>query len=145
MDNPSFIQRLESVLLSIGIGFFQTLFFFLTPPQQSLMVSLFHYAIFMAGLYYFIYYASPNGTYRVAFFLFVFASLVSYVVFNKCLLTHMEHGISKQTNAIQRTMETFFGSSMEGNWSSKIVLSLLTFLTGGILIHDYGVGYASTG
>ena len=138
-QTPTIIQRIESFLIAIGISIFQTVFFFLNASNQSLMVSFFHYAIFFVGLYYFIYRAKPNGVYRPLFFSFVLISLVCYLVFNKCLLTHMELGISKETNAIQGTIESFFGSQIEGNVSSKVVLSLLTIVTGLFLINDYGI------
>lgn len=135
----SWIRRLEAFLVAVGILFFKSIFFFLSAPHQSLMVSFFHYAIFFAGLYYFIYRAKPNGLYRPLFFVFVLFSLVCYLVFNKCLLTHMELGICKEANAIQGTVESFFGSQVEGNTSSKVVLSLLTVVTGLFLINDYGI------
>ena len=130
---------METLLIAIGILFFKSILFFLEPLQQSLMVSFFHYAIFFVGLYYFIYHAKPNGIYRPLFFGFALVSLLSYLVFNKCLLTHMELGISKEANAIQGTVEAFFGSRIEGNTSSKVVLSLLTLVTGLFLINDYGI------
>ena len=135
----SWIQQMETLLIAIGILFFKSILFFLEPLQQSLMVSFFHYSIFFVGLYYFIYHAKPNGIYRPLFFGFALVSLLSYLVFNKCLLTHMELGISKETNAIQGTVEAFFGSRIEGNTSSKVVLSLLTLVTGLFLINDYGI------
>lgn len=133
------IQRIENGLIAIGILFFKSVFFFLSPPNQSLMVSFLHYAIFFLGLYYFVYRAKPNGIYRPLFFVFVFLSLLCYLVFNKCMLTQMELGISKETNKIQQTVEAFFGSQTEGNVSSKVVLSLLSLVTGLFLINDYGI------
>jgi hypothetical protein len=138
-SSSSWIQQIETFLVAIGILFFKSILFFLEPTQQSLMVSFFHYAIFFVGLYYFIYRANPNGIYRPLFFGFILFSLLSYMVFNKCLLTHMELGISTEVNAIQGTVETFFGSQIEGNTISKIGLSLLTLVTGLFLINDYGI------
>ena len=135
----STIQRIESFLITIGVTLFQTIFFFLDAPNQSLMVSFLHYAIFFVGLYCFVYHAGARGIYRPLFFVFVLMSLISYIVFNKCLLTHMELGISKERNAIQGTVETFFGSQIEGNTSSKVVLSILTMVTGLFLAHDYNI------
>ncbi len=135
----SLIPRIEATLLAIGILFFKSIFFFLSAPYQSLMVSFVHYTIFFMGMYYFIYRAKPNGAYRCLFFAFVLFSLVCYLVFNKCILTQMELGICKETNAIQATVEAFFGSQTEGNVSSKVVLSLLTLVTGLFLINDYGI------
>jgi len=133
------IQKIEHGLVALGISVFKSVFCFLSPPYQSLMVSFVHYAIFFAGLYYFIYRSKPHGLYRPLFFTFVLISLVCYIVFNKCLLTHMELGISKEQNAIQATVESFFGSQTEGNVGSKVVLSLLTVVTGLFLINDYGI------
>ena len=133
------IRYVEANLIAFGMLLFKSVFFFLGPTQQSLMVSFFHYAIFFAGMYYFVYHAKPNGIYRPFFFGFVLFSLLSYVVFNKCLLTHMELGISKEKNDIQGTVEAFFGSKIEGNASSKVALSLLTLVTGLFLINDYGI------
>ena len=130
---------MESSLIAIGILFFKGVFFFLAAPYQSLMVSLFHYAIFILGLYYFIYRAKSHGTYRPFFFAFVLFSLICYLLLNKCLLTQIELGISKEKNAIQETVEGFFGAQTEGNVSSKVVLSLLTVVTGLFLINDYGI------
>lgn len=137
--SSSWIRCMEASLIGIGILFFKSVFFFLSAPYQSLMVSFIHYAVFFIGLYYFIYRAKPNGIYRSLFFVFVLFSLLCYLVFNKCLLTHMELGISKETNLIQETIEGFFGSQTEGNISSKVVLSLLTLVTGLFLINDYGI------
>jgi hypothetical protein len=138
MDTPaSWIRRLEAFLIAVGILFFKSVFFFLSAPQQSLMVSFFHYAIFFVGLYFFMYRAKPNGIYRPLFFVFVLVSLLCYLMFNKCLLTHMELGICNETNVIQRTVESFFGSRIEGNHSSKVVLGMLTIVTGLFLMNDY--------
>jgi hypothetical protein len=137
---PSTIcSRLEAALISFGIFFFQTFFFFLRAPTQSSMVSFLHYAIFAIGLYYFIYKADSKGIYRILFFLFVLFSFICYLVFNKCLLTHIELGISNEKNMIQHTIETFFGSQIEGNTSSKVALSMMTLVTGLFILHDYGI------
>jgi hypothetical protein len=140
MDSSNrWIRRVEAFLVMVGVLFFKSIFFFLSAPYQSLMVSFFHYAIFFVGLYYFMYRAKSRGIYRHLFFGFVLFSLLCYLVFNKCLLTHMELGISNETNAIQGTIESFFGSQTEGNRSSQVVLSLLTVVTGLFLINDYGI------
>jgi hypothetical protein len=62
-----------------------------------------------------------------------------YLVFNKCLLTYIELGISNEKNMIQRTIETFSGASIEGNTSSKVILGSMTLVTGLMLAKDYGI------
>ena len=138
-SSSSWIRRMETSLIAFGILVFKSVFFFLAPHHQSLMVSFFHYAIFFLGIYYFIYRAKPNGTYRPLFFAVILFSLLCYLVFNKCILTHIELGLFKETNLIQGTVEAFFGSQTEGNTSSRVVLSFLTLLTGVYLLNDYGI------
>jgi hypothetical protein len=135
----SFRSRLEAALISFGVFFFQTIFFFLRAPHQSFLVSFVHYIIFIAGLYYFFYQATSKSTYRTVFFLFVLFSFMCYLVFNKCLLTYIELGISNEKNMIQRTIETFSGASIEGNTSSKVILGSMTLVTGLVLAKDYGI------
>ncbi len=135
----TFRSRLEAALISFGVFLFQTIFCFLRAPNQSFLVSFLHYIIFAVGLYYFFYRTNSKGMYRTIFFLFVLFSFLCYLVFDKCLLTHIELGISKEQNMIQRTMETFFGSQMEGNTSSRVVLGAMTLGTGLVLAKDYGI------
>jgi thiol:disulfide interchange protein len=133
------ISWMEQMLITIGLLLFRTIFFFLEDSYQSFMVSIVHYAIFIIGFYYFMYHSNPRSTYRIVFFLFVLGSTICYYLFNKCILTQIEMSLSKDQNAIQKTMEYYFGNKIEGNESSKIVLSSLTLLTGLLLGKEYGL------
>lgn len=137
MNQTSPVQQIEMGLITFGTVLFQSIFFFLEDIHQSLIVSFLHYAIFIVGLYVFLFIAKPKGIYRLMFFMFVLMSLLFYLVFNKCILTHIELQLSDKKNAIQQTIETFFGSQIEGNKSSKTTLSVLSVLVGFFLVRDY--------
>ena len=129
------IQQIEQLFVILGVVFFKTIFFFLQDSHQSFLVSFFHYAVFIVGFYFFIY-ANPKGLYRKVFFLFVVFSMICYYLFDRCILTQVETIISKEKNSIQQTMEFFFGGEMEGNLSSKMVLTAMAIILGMILLHD---------
>ena len=117
----------------------ESLLFFLTGPQQSLFVSIIHYIIFVLGLYYFFFISNPGDTFRLIFFFIFLISVLSYFIFNKCFFTSIERRLCKDKNIIQMTMDTYFGIEIEGNISSKIILSIGTIVTGLVLLKDYGI------
>jgi hypothetical protein len=116
----------------------KTLLFFITGNQQSLFVSAIHYIIFVVGLYYFFFKSEPGDLFRILFFLIILISLLSYFIFNKCFFTSIELSLSSEKNPIQSFMDTYFGKEIEGNITSKIVLSIMTAVTGFVLLKDYG-------
>jgi hypothetical protein len=129
------IQQIEQSFILFGVLLFKTIFFFLEDVYQSLMVSFIHYAVFMIGFYYFII-SNPKSKYRIYFFVFVLFSMLCYFIFNRCVLTQVEFFICPKQNKIQQTIAQFFGEQMEGNLSSKMVLTAMTIVTGIILFHD---------
>jgi glucan phosphoethanolaminetransferase (alkaline phosphatase superfamily) len=129
------LEKIENSFIMFGVFLMRTFFFFLDDAQQSLLTSFFHYAIFIVGFYFFIY-ASPKSWYRIFFFVFIVFSASCYFAFDKCIITHVELSLSEEKNKIQETMETFFGSQVEGNLSSKVILTALAIISGMILWHD---------
>jgi len=138
------IQYIEERFITLGILFFKSILFFLNDSYQALFISFLHYAIFIIGLYYFIYHSKSKSLYRLLFFGFVLFSALCYLMFNKCILTHIELGICDKKNGVQKTIDTFFGSQLEGNVSSKVVLYGMTIIVGLFLLHDYEIINIST-
>lgn len=131
--------NVENTFIALGVFFFKTCFWFLNESHQAFMVSFMHYAIFIVGLYYFIYRAPPRSMYRIFFFAFLIFSALCYLTFDKCIMTHIELNICQEQNRIQKTIEHFFGNETEGNCISKTVLIGLTLFAGLVLLYDYGI------
>ncbi len=65
--------------------------------------------------------------------------MLSYFIFNKCFFTSIELSLSNEKNYIQAFMDKYFGKEIEGNSTSKIILSIGAIITGTILFRDYGI------
>jgi hypothetical protein len=129
------IQQIEQCFILFGVFLFKTIFFFLDDVYQSLLVSFVHYTVFIIGFYYFII-SNPKSNYRIYFFAFVLFSMACYFAFNRCVLTQVEFFICPTNNKIQQTIAHFFGEQLEGNLSSKLVLTAMTIVTGIMIVHD---------
>lgn len=132
------LESIEKDITDFWTNIFKSLLFFLEPRYQSLFVSFLHYAIFIAGFYYFFIISRPGDLFRILFFIFVLLGALSYFIFNKCFFTSIELNLFKDKNLIQSLMDKYFGKEIEGNITSKIILSLGTIIMGVILLKDYG-------
>ena len=132
------MATIETLVTDFLTNITQCLLFFLNPNHQSLIVSIAHYVIFIAGFYYFFFHTRPGDKFRLFFFGLVLLAAISYFSTNRCILTSVERNLSKEKNYIQSTMDHYFGKEIEGNISSKVILTSGTILLGGILLIDYG-------
>ena len=90
------------------------------------------------GFYFFFFGTQPGSPFRVFFFFVVALSALSYFIFNRCFFTSVELSLSDEKNAIQKIIDKYFGKEIEGNITSKIVLTVGTLITGLFLLKDYG-------
>ena len=132
------LKTMEEDITELCTNILNSSLFFLNNSQKSLMVSIFHYVIFIIGFYYFFFKTYPGDLFRVLFFIFCALGALSYFIFNKCILTSIELNLSNNKNIVQKTIDKYFGSQTEGNITSKIVLTICTIITGSILVRDYG-------
>jgi hypothetical protein len=135
----SCLNKIEERITDFWTNFFRSLLFFLTKNQQSVFVSFLHYIVFIVGFYYFFFKSHPGGAYRLVFFVFVVLGALSYFIFNRCFFTSIELSLSDEKNSIQKLVDKYFGKEVEGNITSKIVLSIGVFITGLVLLKDYGI------
>jgi hypothetical protein len=133
------LENFEENVTGFFTNIIKSIFFFLNNNHQSLFVSIIHYIIFIVGSYYFLFKSEPKSLFRLLFFIFLALSTISYFVFNKCILTSIEFRLSNERNYIQKIINIFFGEKRENNINSKIFLSFLTFISGFILLNDYGI------
>lgn len=131
------LNKFERKITDFWTTLVKTLLFFLSGNQQSLFVSIIHYIIFIIGFYYFFFKSSPGDIFRILFFLMIALSMLCYFIFNKCFFTSIELSLSNKKNPIQSFMDTYFGKEIEGNITSKIILSIGTIVTGIVLLKDY--------
>jgi hypothetical protein len=131
------LNKIEEIITAFWTHFFRNLLFFLNDSNKSFFVSVLHYAIFIFGFYYFFFHSKPGELYRVIFFIFILMGAFSYFIFNRCLITSIEKNLSSEKNSIQSFISRYFGEEIEGNITSKIVLSASSVLIGLILLNDY--------
>ena len=133
------LEQIEEKITDFWTDLFKSLLFFLNQNQQALFVSFIHYAIFIVGFYYFFFQSKPKDLYRIVFFIFVVLGALSYFIFNKCFFTSIELNLSNnEKNPIQSIMDKYFGQEIEGNITSKIILSASSIVIGVVLLKDYG-------
>jgi hypothetical protein len=133
------LDIIESGVTDFWTELFKSVLFFLNQHQQSIIVSFIHYTVFIIGFYFFFFQSNPKDIFRIIFFLFVALGALSYFIFNKCFFTSIELNLSNnEKNPIQAIMDNYFGCEIEGNMTSKIVLSASTVVTGLTLLKDYG-------
>ncbi len=132
------LETFEEKTTELLTSFFKNILFFLNGSQQSLFVSVIHYIIFIVGFYFFFFGTNPGSPFRLFFFIVVALSALSYFLFNRCFFTSIELSLSDDKNAIQKIIDKYFGKEIEGNITSKIVLTIGTVITGLILLKDYG-------
>jgi hypothetical protein len=135
----SILKKIEEKLTELLTIFFQSIIFFLNKEHQSIVVSIIHYIIFIIGFYYFFFNSDPCSKFRLMFFIFLFLGTTSYFLFNRCIFTSIELNLCNKKNLIQTFMDKYFGSQIEGNIISKLILSIGTLITGLILLNDYGI------
>lgn len=133
------LNTIESVITETFTDFFRTSLFFLEPSYQSLFVSILHYAFFIVGFYFLFFKSTPKSLYRWLFFIFTVMAMIFYFIFNRCILTSIELNLCNQKNIIQNFIAYYFGNSIEGNSSSKIVLTLSVIVTSIVLLRDYKI------
>ena len=131
------LDKVEKDITEFWTDFIRSTLFFLDSSTQALIISAFHYIIFIAGFYYFFFYSKPKDTFRLIFFIFVVIASISYYTFNKCFLTLIELNLSNEKNIIQNTIDKYFGKQTEGNITSKVVLTGGSIILGIILLRDY--------
>jgi hypothetical protein len=133
------LEKIEEKITDFWTDFFKSLLFFLNQNQQSIIVSFIHYAVFIVGFYYFFFQSKPGDIYRIVFFIFVVLGALSYFTFNKCFFTSIELNLSNnEKNPIQQLMDNYFGKEIEGNITSKVILSASSIVIGLTLLKDYG-------
>jgi hypothetical protein len=133
------LEMIEEKITDFWTDLFKSLLFFLNQNQQALIVSFIHYAVFVVGFYYFFFQSKPGDIYRIVFFIFVVLGALSYFIFNKCFFTSIELNLSNnEKNPIQQIMDKYFGQEIEGNITSKIILSASSIVIGIVLLKDYG-------
>lgn len=132
------LETLEEKTTAVITNFFKNILFFLNGSQQSLFVSVIHYIIFIVGFYFFFFGSEAGSPFRIFFFFVVAISALSYFIFNRCFFTSVELSLSEDKNAIQKFIDKYFGKEIEGNITSKIVLTIGTLITGLFLLRDYG-------
>jgi len=133
------LEKIEEKITDFWTDFFKSLLFFLNQNQQSIIVSFIHYAVFIVGFYYFFFQSKPGDIYRIVFFIFVVLGALSYFIFNKCFFTSIELNLSNnEKNPIQQLMDNYFGKEIEGNITSKVILSASSIAIGLTLLKDYG-------
>lgn len=133
------LEKIEEKITDFWTDLFKSLLFFLNQNQQALIVSFIHYAVFVVGFYYFFFQSKPGDIYRIIFFIFVVLGALSYFIFNKCFFTSIELNLSNnEKNPIQQIMDKYFGQEIEGNITSKIILSASSIVIGIVLLKDYG-------
>ena len=113
--------------------------FFLRPSSQSLLITIFHYALFIVGFYVFFFYSKPKSIFRWIFFVAILLGFFYYFIFNRCLLTSIELSLCKNKNIIQNFIANYFGHGTQGNKSSKISLTISLFIVSLVLLRDYKV------
>jgi hypothetical protein len=134
----SILENIEKDITEFWTNIFKSILFFLDNKHKSLIISIIHYLIFIAGFYYF--FKSKSGDiFRLIFFIFILLAMLSYFIFNKCFFTTIELNLSNEKNIIQEIMNKYFGKQTEGNITSKIVLTIGTIITGFILLFDYNI------
>lgn len=131
------LSDLEKTITEYLTKFCNNILFFLSNNNKSLVVSIFHYVIFILGFIYFSFYSNPGDYFRVIFFVFILFSAISYFTINRCILTSIELNLSKEKNLIQKTIDKYFGEETEGNITSKIILTIGSIITGLVLLKDY--------
>lgn len=134
-NSPDILERRITEFWTL---FFKKTLFFLKDSNQSLFVSFIHYFIFILGFFYFFFYSMPGDIFRLFFFLIVFTGAISYFTFNKCFITSIELSLYGKKNKIQNFIDKYFGKEIEGNITSKLVLSLSSLIIGLILMKDFG-------
>lgn len=133
------LEKIEEKITDFWTDLFKSVLFFLNQNQQSIIVSFIHYAVFVVGFYYFFFQSKPGDLYRIVFFIFVVLGALSYFIFNKCFFTSIELNLSNnEKNPIQEIMDKYFGKEIEGNITSKIILSASSIIIGVVLLKDYG-------
>jgi flagellar biosynthesis protein FlhB len=133
------LDIIEKKITDFWTDFFRRILFFLKDDHQSLFVSFLHYIVFILGLIYFFFYSHAGDLYRILFFCFALLGALSYFIFNRCIFTSIEINLSDKKNNIQKVIDKYFGKEIEGNITSKFVLSLFSIITGISLLKDYGL------
>ncbi len=133
------LSNIEQKITEFWTNIFRQLLFFLNDNHKSTCVSFIHYIIFIAGFVYFFFISKPKDIFRIIFFIFLVLSALSYFTFNKCFFTSIELSLSPERNFIQRFICKYFGREIEGNITSKIVLSVSSLIIGVILLNNYEI------
>lgn len=133
------LDTIEEKITEFWTNLIKSVLFFLNGNQKSLFISTIHYFIFILGFYFFFFKSGPGDIFRILFFIIILTSAISYFIFNKCFFTSIELRLSNEKNSIQAFMDKYFGKEIEGNITSKIILSIGTIITGTILLKDYGI------
>jgi hypothetical protein len=133
------LDKIEENITDFWAGLFKSTLFFLNQHQQAVCISVFHYMIFIVGFYFFFFQSNPKDLFRIIFFLFVALGALCYFTFNRCVFTSIELNLSNnEKNPIQIFMDKYFGQAVEGNLTSKVVLTASSIITGLTLLKDYG-------
>lgn len=133
------LDELERGITETFTNVIRSTLFFLEPSSQSLIVSIFHYALFIIGFYIFFFYSTPKSLFRWIFFGAILFGFIYYFTFNRCILTSVELNLCKTKNIVQDFIAGYFGQNLEGNTSSKIALTISLIITSVVLLQDYKI------
>lgn len=127
-------EKIITEIIATGI---QNLLFFISDQLQSTLVTIFHYLIFIIGIYYFYFVAKPRSLSKKIFFIFAVLAYISYLLFDKCICSSIEYQLYPDRNFIQRFMNGKFGDGEVGKTVSKSNLLMISLFLGLSLAYDY--------
>lgn len=98
------IDNIERILTDNIAKLFKTLLCFCNCELQSVIVTILHYLIFIIGIFIFYFIAKPKSKFKIVFLIFVLCALISYHLFNKCILSSVEYTIYNKKTFLQEIL-----------------------------------------
>jgi hypothetical protein len=133
------LELIEIMITEFIANGIKNLLFFISSELQSILVTIFHYLIFIVGIFYFYFIAKPKSLSKKIFFLFALLAYISYLIFDKCLCSSVEYKLYSDRNFIQSFMNGRFGDGEEGKTVSKSNLLMISIFLGLSLLYDYRI------
>lgn len=131
------LELMERMITESVANGIKKILFFMPSILQSTLVTILHYFIFIAGIFYFYFIAKPYSLTKKLFFIFAVLAYISYLIFDKCLCSAVEYNIHSDRNLIQQFMNGRFGDGEEGKTVSKSNLLMISIFLGLSLAYDY--------
>ncbi len=98
------LDKLEKILTDNIANFFKCLLCYCDNELQSIIVTIFHYLIFIIGIYIFYFVVKPKSPYKIIFLIFILCALLSYHLFDKCILSSVEYKIYNKRTFLQEIL-----------------------------------------